>query len=187
MFGWPSDATARASRSKRAVSASGASSFTATRRSSSVSVARPDLGHAAAAEQFVQAVTPGNEVVGHGDNVMYGSWPLYSPCRRRRSACWHTCAVCLPSTCPFGTLRVALPQSPCPRGRRPAAVRELRDGRVRRARGRPAGSLARCRGDRRGPAGAASARRRRGDGDLDRRCRPRGRRRRHPPRVCCQE
>src|SRR3954447_25181345 len=39
MLGWASEATARASRSKRAVSASGARSFSATRRPSSVSVA----------------------------------------------------------------------------------------------------------------------------------------------------
>src|SRR3954468_1058157 len=40
MFGCASDATARASRSKRAVSASGASSFSATRRPSSPSCAQ---------------------------------------------------------------------------------------------------------------------------------------------------
>ncbi len=72
------------------------------------------------------------------------------------------------------------------RGRRPAALRELGDGRVRRPLHRPAGDVAGRRPDRGRGACREAALRRRGDGDLDGRRRPGRRRCRRPRGVCCR-
>ena len=88
-------------------------------------------------------------------------------------------------TVPIDARRRARDGGGRPRGRRSSAVPELRHGRLRGPRRRRAGDVARGGEDRRRPSGHASPRRGRGDGDLDRRRRPRRSGCRRPHRVCC--
>ena len=87
MFGCASEATARASRSKRAVSASGASSLIATSPAELEILGAPDLGHAAAPEQLVEPVAAGDDGLGHRDTLCADRAPTYSRSSRRRRSC----------------------------------------------------------------------------------------------------
>ena len=185
MFGCASDATARASRSKRAVSASGASSLIATWRPSSRSSARQTSDIAARPSSVVEPVAAGDHGVGHGDTLCADRERLTHPgagagararpragarggagARRGRGRTRHRRAVrARSSTCRrsrarrWTASRFAPPTCPATL----PVVERIAAGRPARARARGG----------------------RGDGDLDRRRRPRGRRLRHPPRVCC--
>ena len=144
----------------------------------------PDLGHASTPQHVVEPVPAGNHGVGHADTLCAdrgrlthlgaGAGARARPrerARERRRAC--------PAGCGARHSRA------CARAGRPAAVPELGDGRLRDPRRRPSRHAAGCRADRRRAPRNAFARSRRGDGDLDGRRRPGGRRLRHPHRVCC--
>ena len=143
MFGWPSDATARASRSKRA----------------RVGVRREQLHRDAAAELRValrshtsdmpprpssslEPVAAGDDGVGHRATLCAERGRLTHHASRRRRSCSRARAPLAAERVPLGRGGGPRHGGAGARRGRPAAVRELGDGRLRRARGRPARAAA---------------------------------------------